>query len=127
MVCIVFIIFSLPLADGLVDLEFTNIWETKFNVIDPADFDCTVNRTKGDTNTQMSLINHFLDKLVLGQPAPDVSKANVTNSASGPGSLGAHVDACVALNTRPPNFLLVDVSLPGAQCKMLALINSPVL
>lgn len=91
----------------LID-EFTNIWETKFNVVDPVDFDCSVNRTKGDTNTQIYLINHFLDKLVLGQPAPDVAKANVTNSASGPGSLGAHVDACVALNTRPPTFLLVD-------------------
>jgi hypothetical protein len=81
-------------------------------VVDPTLFDCSVNRTKGDTTTQMSLINHFLDKLVLGQPAPDVDKANVTNAATGPGSLGAQVNACIALNTRPPNFMLVDVSLP---------------
>lgn len=60
----------------------------------------------------MYLINHFLDKVFLGQPVPDVTKANVTNSASGAGSLGAHVDTCVAANTRAPNFLLVDVSLP---------------
>ena len=91
----------------LID-EFTNMWETAFNVVDPNLFDCTVNRTKGDTGSQMYLINHFLDKLVFGNPAPDVAKANVTNAASGFGSLGAHVDTCVAAHTRPPNFLLVD-------------------
>lgn len=92
-------------------VEFTNVWETAFNVIDPA-FDCNVNRTKGDPTTQMYLINHFLDKLFLNQPIPipDVDKANVTNSASGFGSLGAHVDTCVADRGLPPNFLLVDVS-----------------
>ena len=91
------------------DTEFTNVWETAFNVIDPA-FDCNINRTKGDASTQMYIINHFLDKLLFGQPVPDVDKANVTNSASGFGSLGAQVDTCVAQHTRPPTFMLVDVS-----------------
>ncbi|RDB28760.1 PI-PLC X domain-containing protein 1 [Hypsizygus marmoreus] len=94
-------------APYLID-EFTNIWETAFNVVDPALFDCSVNRTKGDTATQMYLINHFLDKLLFGQPVPDVAKANVTNAATGDGSLGAHVQTCIAVNTRAPNFLLVD-------------------
>jgi len=93
-------------APYLID-EFTNIWETAFNVIDPT-FDCNVNRTKGDPTTQMYLINHFLDKLVFGQPVPDIAKANVTNGVSGVGSLGQHVSTCTAQNTRPPNFLLVD-------------------
>ena len=39
--------------------EFTNIWETAYDVTDTT-FDCEVNRTKGDTSTQMYLINHFL-------------------------------------------------------------------
>jgi hypothetical protein len=90
----------------LID-EFTNIWETAYNVIDPS-FDCNVNRTKGDTSTQMYLINHFLDHLVLGQPVPYIDKLNQTNAASGPGSLGTQVETCVASNSRPPNFLLVD-------------------
>jgi hypothetical protein len=90
----------------LID-EFTNMWETAFDVTDPA-FDCNVNRSNGDTTTQMYLINHFLDEVVLGQPAPDVAQANVTNSASGTGSLGAQVDTCVAANGRNPNFMLVD-------------------
>ncbi|KAG5654708.1 hypothetical protein H0H81_007464 [Sphagnurus paluster] len=91
----------------LID-EFTNVWETAFNVVDPTLFDCSVNRTKGDTATQMYLINHFLDKLIFNQPVPDIAKLDVTNAATGAGSLGAHVDTCVALNTRAPNFLLVD-------------------
>ncbi|KAI0039100.1 PLC-like phosphodiesterase [Auriscalpium vulgare] len=87
--------------------EFTNIWETAFDVTDTT-FDCTVNRTKGDPSTEMYLINHFLDKIVLGQPTPDQASANVTNSVSGVGSLGAQVDTCAAANGRNPNFMLVD-------------------
>ena len=97
--------------------EFTNIWETEFNVIDATRFDCSVNRTKGDTSTQMFMINHFLDKVVLGAPVPFVEKLNVTNAASGDGSLGAHVEVCRTKHTRAPNFLLVDVSLsPRSAC-----------
>ncbi|KAJ8521958.1 hypothetical protein ONZ45_g1379 [Pleurotus djamor] len=102
-----------PSIPYLID-EFTNIWETAFNLIDPNLFDCSVNRTKGDTSTQMILINHFLNKLVLGNPAPDVDKANVTNSADGLGSLGAHAQTCVAVQGRPPNFMLVDYYEFGA-------------
>ncbi|KAI0347688.1 PLC-like phosphodiesterase [Trametopsis cervina] len=91
----------------LID-EFTNVWETAFDVTDTT-FDCNVNRTKGDTSTQMYLINHFLDKpSVFGIPTPDVANANTTNAVSGVGSLGAQVDTCAAQNGRNPNFLLVD-------------------
>jgi len=90
----------------LID-EFTNIWETAFDVTDTT-FNCDVNRTHGDSSTQMYLINHFLDTLVLGQPTPDVAQANVTNGVSGTGSLGQQVDTCVAANGRNPNYMLVD-------------------
>jgi len=93
-------------APYLLD-EFTNIWETAFNVVDPT-FDCNVNRTKGDTGTQMYIINHFLDKMFLGAPIPYPDKANVTNSATGFGSIGAQVDTCLAAHGRPPNFILLD-------------------
>ncbi|KAF9015590.1 PLC-like phosphodiesterase [Cyathus striatus] len=96
----------------LID-EFTNVWETAFNVIDPS-FDCQVNRTKGDTSTQMYLINHFLDTLFLSQPVPFIDQLNVTNAASGAGSLGAQVDTCVTGYGRAPNFLLVDFYEYGA-------------
>ncbi|KAG6862161.1 hypothetical protein C0995_004243 [Termitomyces sp. Mi166 len=93
-------------ADHFV--EFTNVWETAFDVVDATLFDCAVNRTKGDPTTQMYLINHFLDKTVFGQPVPDIDKANITNAASGAGSLEEQVETCTSANTRPPNFLLVD-------------------
>jgi hypothetical protein len=68
------------LAEFSLSLEFTNIWESPFDVTNP-DFDCSVNRTNGTPATQMYLINHFLDQIILGQPAPDPEQANVTNSA----------------------------------------------
>ncbi|KAI0782491.1 PLC-like phosphodiesterase [Irpex lacteus] len=91
----------------LID-EFTNVWETAFDVTDTT-FDCNVNRTKGDPTQQLYLINHFLDKAsVFGLPAPDVGNAATTNAASGTGSLGLQVETCEAQYGRAPNFLLVD-------------------
>lgn len=88
--------------------EFTNIWETAFDVTDTS-FNCDVNRTTGDSSTEMYLINHFLDQLLLGQLVPDVGSLNQTNAVSGTGSLGAQVNTCMSTQGRPPNFLLVDV------------------
>jgi len=86
--------------------EFTNVWETPFDVT--TEFDCSVNRTKGDSSTEMYLINHFLDTIVLDSPAPDISAANETNAVSGTNSLGAQVDLCVSQYNKAPNYLLVD-------------------
>jgi hypothetical protein len=88
-------------------LEFTNIWETAYDVT--TSFDCNVNRSNGDTATSMYLINHFLDTLVLGQPAPAISEANQTNAVSGTNSLGEQFSLCVSQQGRNPNFMLVDV------------------
>ncbi|KAJ6621097.1 PLC-like phosphodiesterase [Mycena sp. CBHHK59/15] len=91
----------------LID-EFTNVWETPFDVTDTT-FDCSINRTKSsNTDTQMYLINHFLDKIVLGNAAPDIDAANTTNAVSGVGSLGTQVGTCVGDYGRAPNFMLVD-------------------
>jgi hypothetical protein len=87
--------------------EFTNIWESPFDVT--TTFDCSVNRTHGDPSTQMYLINHFLDTVILNQPSPDIAALNQTNAVSGTNSLGAQVNLCLATQGRPPNFLLVDV------------------
>jgi hypothetical protein len=86
--------------------EFTNIWESPYDVT--TTFDCSVNRTQGDSSTQMYLINHFLDTLVLGVPVPDPSQANQTNAVSGQNSLGEQVSLCVGEYSRNPNFMLVD-------------------
>ncbi|THV07602.1 PLC-like phosphodiesterase [Dendrothele bispora CBS 962.96] len=89
----------------LID-EFTNIWETAFDVT--TSFDCEVNRSKTDTSTSMYLINHFLDKVLLGNPVPDVTNANTTNAVSGTNSLGEQVDTCLTKTGKAPNFILVD-------------------
>ncbi|KAI6136450.1 PLC-like phosphodiesterase [Pisolithus sp. B1] len=86
--------------------EFTNVWETPYDVT--TTFDCSVNRTDGDPSTQMYLINHFLDEMLLGEPVPDPGQANETNAVSGPNSLGAQVELCVGEYGRSPNFMLVD-------------------
>jgi len=88
--------------------EFTNIWETAYDITNTSLFDCQVNRSRADTSTSMFLINHFLDTIVLGEPVPDLAAANVTNAVSGVGSLGEEVETCVSLYNRYPNFLLVD-------------------
>lgn len=85
------------------------MWETAFDVTDTT-FDCNVNRTKGTPGTQLYTINHFLDKVIVGQDAPDLEAANVTNGVSGVGSLGQQLQTCAAQNGRNPNFMLVDVS-----------------
>jgi len=90
----------------LID-EFMNIWETAFDVTDTT-FNCNVNRSNGDTTTEMFLINHFLDKILFGQDTPDIAALNQTNAVSGIGSLGTQVNTCIGFQGRPPNFMLVD-------------------
>ncbi|KAF8516720.1 PLC-like phosphodiesterase [Hysterangium stoloniferum] len=92
--------------------EFSNVWETPFDVTE-ASFPCSVNRTSSANPTsQLSLINHYLDTSVtvgtITFPAPDRDQLAVTNAASGLGSLGAEVQACIAAHGAAPNFLLVD-------------------
>lgn len=75
----------------------------------------------------MFLINHFLDKIVLGFPAPDPDQANTTNAVSGVGSLGQQVANCQAEQGRVPNFMLVDVSsmrLVNSLCNRLTTPSS---
>jgi hypothetical protein len=58
----------------------------------------------------MYLINHFLDVSTLGGTIlyPNKDKLNETNAATGSGSIGAHVDNCLALYGRSPNIILLD-------------------
>lgn len=90
--------------------EFTNMWETAFDVTDPT-FDCNVNRTKGDSSTQLYTINHFLDmdvNIIASTVAPNKGALNTTNAANGTGSLGLQASQCGAEYGRYPNFMLVD-------------------
>ncbi|GAA5866495.1 hypothetical protein JCM3774_004702 [Rhodotorula dairenensis] len=94
----------------LID-EFTNIWETPYDVTDNA-FPCTVDRVTGSPENKMYLINHFLDvnMTVLGMtiPVPATSELETTNAVSGSGSLGAQASECAAQHGYNPTFTLVD-------------------
>jgi hypothetical protein len=102
--------FIVRFATHIFALEFTNVWETAYDVTDTT-FNCVVDRTKGDTSTQLYLINHFLDINIGGVLVPDKGKASSTNGVSGGGSLGLQVETCAAVYGRNPNFMLVDVRL----------------
>ncbi|CUA71169.1 hypothetical protein RSOLAG22IIIB_09395 [Rhizoctonia solani] len=97
-------------APYIID-EFSNIWETAYNVVDNA-FPCTLNRTDGTATGKMGLSNHFLDKYasVLGVQSlvPDKDSLNQTNGVSGVGSLGQEAQTCLALNGKHQTFFLVD-------------------
>ncbi|KAG0665651.1 hypothetical protein C6P46_006435 [Rhodotorula mucilaginosa] len=102
----------------LID-EFTNIWETPYDVTDNA-FPCTVDRVTGSPENKMALglvisqylINHFLDvnMTLLGTtiPVPATQELETTNAATGTGSLGAQASECVAQHGYNPTFTLVD-------------------
>lgn len=89
------------------------MWESHFDIADPAGFNCTIDRFTGKTDGQMYLINHYLyttSNLFGGStPVPDKAQLNVTNAASGAGSLGEEATTtCTSLHSRGPTFLLVD-------------------
>ncbi|CAK5264534.1 unnamed protein product [Mycena citricolor] len=96
-----------PTLSTLIDAEFTNMWETPFDVT--TSFDCSVNRSHvADTATSMYVINHFFDTVVFGSPVPDVADANTTNAVSGTRALGTQAALCQTQYGRPPTFMLVD-------------------
>lgn len=65
-----------------------------------------MNRSNGDTATQMYMINHYLDKSLgnLGV-MPDKASLGTTNSKA---SLDKHLANCNMLYGRAPTFVLLD-------------------
>jgi len=87
--------------------EFPMIWETPFGVTDPS-FPCSVNRIQGPlaTTDHMYMINHSLNKDVLGIVISDAFDAPTTNGVT---SILNNANGCVPLGGgRNPNFLLLD-------------------
>ncbi|ODO00809.1 hypothetical protein L198_03136 [Cryptococcus wingfieldii CBS 7118] len=96
---------------GYILDEFTAMWEDAYDVTD-ASFGCSVNRTSGDSGSQLYMINHFLDSTYSFAGTqfyvPDQSSLNTTNSETGDGSIGYHVDNCNQIWGRKPNHILLD-------------------
>ena len=100
------------------------MFETPFDTTDPGFPECSLNRPAGgEPDGRMYVMNHFLDKKVLGASVPDVSALDRTNAATGFGSIGAQADICIQKYGRAPNFILVDRFNVGKVRKAQAAIN----
>ncbi|KAG8745491.1 hypothetical protein FRC10_007838 [Ceratobasidium sp. 414] len=97
-------------APYIID-EFTNVWETAFDVTDTA-FPCTLNRTAGTADGKLGLSNHFLDTYasIIGVQSlvPDKASLKQTNAVGGVGSIGQEALTCLTLNGKQQTFFLVD-------------------
>lgn len=87
--------------------EWPNIWETPYDNTSPANFTCPLDR--GTRPNLLYLANHFAytETTFLGATidTPNTDDIDQTNSLS---SMQAHGNLCAGLNSRYPNFFLVD-------------------
>lgn len=89
--------------------EFAYYFETAYDVTDASFSSCSIDRPSGASATgRMSIINHFLDVEIFGIKIPARDKAETTNAATGPGSIGAQATLCAGLYGRTPNVILAD-------------------
>ncbi|MCJ1302167.1 hypothetical protein MMC08_004970 [Hypocenomyce scalaris] len=89
--------------------EFSYFFETPYDTTDPTFPECSLNRPAGASpDGRMYIINHFLDLDILGVDIPDNAADETTNAATGPGSIGAQSDLCIATYGRAPKGVLVD-------------------
>jgi hypothetical protein len=115
--------------------EFPQLWETPFDPVDQT-FPCTVQRppglSDGDARDRLYLLNHNLNVEIslLGAQllAPARTELNVTNNATGFGSLGVSAQGCREDWGRAPNILNVDYynagGYPGSVFEVAAKMNN---
>ncbi|KAJ5803562.1 uncharacterized protein N7503_006012 [Penicillium pulvis] len=95
-------------VDYILD-EFAYYFETPYDVTDATFSNCSIDRPAGaSASGRMYLVNHYLDRDILGIDIPDRDAAATTNAASGGGSLGAQAKECEALYDHAPNVMLAD-------------------
>ncbi|CDM27097.1 PLC-like phosphodiesterase, TIM beta/alpha-barrel domain [Penicillium roqueforti FM164] len=89
--------------------EFAYYFETAYDVTDSFFSNCSIDRPSDTAATgRMGIVNHFLDVDIFGIKIPARHKADTTNTATGPGSIGAQAGLCAKLYGNAPNVLLVD-------------------
>lgn len=89
--------------------EFAHYFETAYDVTDASFSSCSIDRPSGAAATgRMGIVNHFLDVDVFGVKIPARHRADITNAATGPGSIGAQAALCSGLYGRAPNVVLAD-------------------
>jgi hypothetical protein len=93
-------------VDFILD-EFSMIWETPYGVLDPS-FPCSIDRIHSPLSAadHMYLINHMLNKDLLGAIVSDPLDASTTNGVT---SVLNNAYNCTPLGDgRAPNFILLD-------------------
>ncbi|KAK3325657.1 PLC-like phosphodiesterase [Apodospora peruviana] len=115
--------------------QFSQMWETPFDPLDQK-FPCTVQRppdlSPEDAKKRLYLMNHNLNVEValLGTTilVPAVSELNVTNNATGFGSVGLAANNCRSDWDYPPKILNVDYynygGYPGSVFEAAARVNN---
>ncbi|GKT50294.1 uncharacterized protein ColSpa_10475 [Colletotrichum spaethianum] len=115
--------------------EFSQMWESPFDPMDRS-FPCTVQRPPDlpdeAARDRLYLLNHNLNAeySIFGASilVPAVSLLNVTNNATGYGSLGVGAQQCTADWGRPPKILNVDYynygGFPGSVFEVQAKMNN---
>ena len=89
--------------------EFTYFFETPYDTTDPTFPECSIDRPPdASADGRMYIVNHFLDLDIGGIDIPDNGADNVTNAATGVGSIGAQAALCSGLYGRGPVGVLVD-------------------
>lgn len=89
--------------------QYKYYFETPYDVTDASFADCSINRPPGASpDGRLYLVNHFLDKDILGIDVPDKGAAATTNAAQGNGSIGAQAALCEGLYGRAPHAVLLD-------------------
>ncbi|KZW04250.1 PLC-like phosphodiesterase [Exidia glandulosa HHB12029] len=73
--------------------EFDNMWENKYDETD-GNWPCVLDRVNGDAGGKLGMMNHFLDKSILGILIPDREGAEGTNSVD---SITKNAATCEAL------------------------------
>lgn len=122
---------SNTVAPYLLD-EFTFVFENPYNVTNPSNFSCVVDRPptlQGQTATAVSsgrlpLVNHFLyAQNGLGIQSPNTSYVATANGGIGIGNLQQAASDCAGVYGRAPAFLLVDFFDEGSAISIVNNIN----
>ncbi|RMZ73613.1 PLC-like phosphodiesterase [Pyrenophora seminiperda CCB06] len=112
--------------------EFTFIYENDFENTSPTNYSCNPNRptnlgtpATAQSSGRMFLQNHFLySNQLFGIQSPNETYANVTNAATGLGSLGEALQACSSVNAgKAANFVLVDFFNVGPAIESVDRVN----
>ncbi|EIN06469.1 PLC-like phosphodiesterase [Punctularia strigosozonata HHB-11173 SS5] len=105
--------------------EFQMIWEPPFSSTDPS-FPCKVDRINGplDTADHMYMINHNLNKEVLGIDSILTSDPRDAATTNGVTSILADANGCTSFGAgRAPAFVLLDFITRGEALKAVDILN----